>query len=286
MNEKIQATGCEKSPLDIRTFAYPVTARAKQKGGKRYDPEDIESQKKVGICTSISFTQNARKATGIPYNADFQYLLQKIYYDSKLPIGWKEGSSIFTAIRVGKNYGLLPERHWTHTTLEDRNLPYHEYIAKLRAIPMEEIERLLKLSANYKIKAYAKVPVTRDSMAQAIDESKSGIFARFVLGREWWTAPIEPLRKAFEKISGHAVTESNYDGGSFRIANTWGKNWADSGTAYHLLRNYAPTECWKVWYWDDVLPKKIEEKLESRESIIGKILNLIQQIISLLIKLK
>ena len=284
--KKNYPTGCEKSPLDVRTFtSSPITTYI-QKGGKRYLSKDIESQKKVGICTAIHFTQNACKATNIPFNADFQYLLQKIYYDSSLPIGWKEGSSIFSAVRIGKNYGLLPEKYWTHTTLEDRNLPYHEYIAKLRAIPMEEIERLIKIANKYKIKAYAKEKVTRDSMAQAIDESKAGILARFVIDNQWWNEPIEPLRRAKQAISGHAVTISNFDGGSFRIANTWGKFWADKGTAYYLLHDYMPTECWQVWYWDEEIPKEIEKKLESRRSIVGKILNLLQQIIILVVKLK
>ena len=67
--------GAFPSLRDIRTFAYPVTFYAKQKGGKRYEKKDIESQINVGICTAIHLTQNARKAIGIKYCADFQYLL-------------------------------------------------------------------------------------------------------------------------------------------------------------------------------------------------------------------
>ena len=276
------STGCEKSPYDVRTFASPVMAYVKQKGGKRYNPKDIESQKKVGICTGISKTQKARKEKEMKFSADFQYLCQKKYYDKN----WKEGSSIFHALKVAKNIGLLPEEEWTLTTLEDRKLPYHEYIKKLQSLNTVEFNRLIKIANKYKIKAYAKVPVTRDAMAQAIDDSNSGILARFVIGKEWWTPPIEPLRKPVKKISGHAVTISNFDGGSFRIANTWGDEWATGGTAYFLLRKYAPTECWKVWYWDDKLPKKIEKKLESREAIVGQIFDLLQKIILLVVKLK
>ena len=274
--------GSLPSPFDLRTFGSKTTTNKKQKGGERYKPEDIESQKKVGICTSISLTQNTRKATKRKYSAEFQYLLQKKYYDGN----WSEGSSIFHALKVAKNFGLLPEKYWIHTTYADRNLPYHEYIAKLKAIPDWEIKRLIKIANNYKIKAYAKVPVTRDAMAQAIDGSKAGILARFVIGSEWWRKPVEPLRKPIKPISGHAVTESNYDGDSFRNANTWSYLWADGGTAYFMLNDYKPTECWRVWYWDEEVPKEIQKKLGSRESIIGKIMNLIQQIVLLVLKLK
>ena len=294
-NYKMPATGALKSPLDVRTFSYPTKTYNKQKGGKRYDTADIENQSKVGICTAIHLTQNAKKATGIRYSADFQYLMQKKYFDANTSIGWKEGSSIFHALKVAKGIGLLPEKDWKWTTQADRNLPYHEYIKKLQTVPENEIARLILIANKHKIKAYSSIPVTRDAMAAAIDNSKAGILARFLIGQEWWTDKngnrtweknaIQPLRKSKKVISGHAVIESNYSGNSFRIANTWGPEWADLGTAYYLLREYSPTECWIVWYSEEELPHEIIVQLESRASIVGKILNLIQQIIRLVQKL-
>ena len=64
-------TGAHESKKDIRTFAYKAVPGA-QRGGKRYDSDDIEDQYTVGICTAISLTQNARKALGIQFSADFQ----------------------------------------------------------------------------------------------------------------------------------------------------------------------------------------------------------------------
>lgn len=71
-----RATGAGESPYDLRTFAY-VPSGIPNKGGKRYSPSDIEDQHRVGICTAISTTQNARKALGTKFSADFQYLMQK-----------------------------------------------------------------------------------------------------------------------------------------------------------------------------------------------------------------
>jgi len=270
------STGAEKSPYDLRTFSYEPTLGAK-KGGVRYKAKDILDQSKVGICTSISLTQNARKATGKDYSADFQYLLQKLHVGN-----WDEGSSLSTALKVARNIGMLPEKHWTHTTFADRKLGYTKYVKKLQAVTPAEIERLKKLCV--KIKAYAKVPVDRDSLSNAIDESKAGVLARFDLGSEWWRNPIEPVRPPKKVISGHAVTLSNYDGGSFRIANTWGDDWADLGTAYHLLHQYSPTEAWLPYY--NEVPEFIEVKLDNRTALMGKLLDALQTLLALLQKNK
>lgn len=274
-NKRIYAAGAEKSPYDLRTFSYKPD-KANYKGGTKYEPEDIEDQSRVGICTSISLTQQARKATGIKYSADFQYLLQKKFVDGN----WNEGSAIFSALKVAKNFGMLPEKYWKHTDQNDRNLTYSKYIKKLQAVTDEEIKGLLDKCE--KIEGYAKVAINRDLLANAIDESEAGLLARFVIGKEWWTAPIEPLRGANNPISGHAITESNYSGNSFRIANSWGSDWADGGTAYHLT-NYMPTEAWIVYYKEST--PNIDAQKEARATTVGKIMDLLQQVIALLPKL-
>jgi hypothetical protein len=275
---KQYGTGAEESPYDIRTFTYVPSPQPKL-GGKRYSKKDIEDQHKVGICTAIATTQNARKALGIKFSADFQYLLQK-----KLQGNWDEGSSLSWALKIAKNVGFLPEKEWTFTTEQDRKLPYIKYIKKLQAVSDADIEKLKKRAEKYKILAYAKVPVDRDLMAQAINESDAGILTRYAIGREWWTKPIEPLRPPKEVISGHAVTDSNYDGDSFRIANTWGTDWADWGTAHRLHDTYKPTEAWIVHY--NKVPETIQRQIDSREAVLGKILDGLQEIIKLYQKLK
>jgi len=268
------STGANRSLYDIRTFSY-IPTKANIKGGLRYEPEDIEHQHSVGICTAIHLTQNARKALGLKFSAEFQYLLQKKYLDKN----WDEGSSIFNALKVGTTYGFLPADKWTVTTEQDRLLPYNKYIKKLQAVSDKDIEKLLEISKNYKLTGYAKVPTSRDDMANAIDEAVAGILVRFEVDSKWWTAPIEPLRPPLQAISGHAIIESNYNGNSFRVANTWGKDWADKGTAYHTT-NYLPTEAWIPYY--DPLPDPIEKQKQNRATIIGQIMDLLQKIIALL----
>lgn len=273
------ATGANESPYDIRTFAY-VPSGIPKAGGKRYLPKDIEHQHKVGICTAISTTQNARKALGKKFSAEFQYLMQKKFFDKN----WNEGSSLSSALKVAQKIGFLPEVYWTFTTEADRFLSYDKYIKKLQAVSDADIERLRLYAAKYKITAYASVPVDRDMMAQAINESDAGLLTRYAIGNEWWTGKVEPLRAPKVVVSGHAVTDSNYDGDSFRVANQWGTDWADKGTAYRIHKDYRPTEAWIVHYGK--APEVVEKQLADRKKILGSILNGLQEIIKLYQKLK
>jgi len=216
--------------------------------------------------------QNAQKALGAKFSPEFQYLMQKKFHDKN----WDEGSSITAALKVAKNIGFLPASAWTFTSVEDRKLPYYKYIKLLQVISDEDIAKMVALAAPYKIKAYAAVPTDRDSMAQAIDESKAGILCRYVIGSEWWTPPIEPIQPPKISISGHAVTDCNYNGDSTRTANTWGVDWCDKGTGYHLNRQYRPTEAWIPYY--NFVPVTIQKQLLSRTTLKGKVLDIIHGI--------
>lgn len=272
-------TGAHESPKDIRTFAY-VPSNAPQKGGTRYAPEDIEHQHTVGICTAISLTQNAAKAQGKKYSAEFQYLLQKKFIDGN----WDEGSSILSALKVAKNYGLLPAELWTYTTEADRKLPYNQYIDKLKNVDITS----LMGKTEHVLQAYASVPIDLTNIKNAINESASGILCRFNIGEEWYTSvygqpswsptDIEPLRPPKTAISGHAITGSNFDGGSVRNANTWGATWCEGGTAYYLFKDYQPTEAWIPYYQ---APDHVIKQLQQRVSLLGQIADLLQTLINL-----
>ncbi len=271
MAERIYATGGDASIIDLRDFSF-IPTKANKKGGERYQPEDIEDQHSVGICTAISLTQNARKVYGVDFSDDFQYLLQKLEIDGN----WNEGSSARSALKVGVKFGFLPQSEWKHTTIEDRKKGYNYYIKKLQSVSREEIERLKTIAAKTKLAGYANVPVDRDKIAQAIDESKAGVIARFVIGNEWYRQPIEPLRPPKNPISGHIVTICNYDGNSFRIPNTWGADWADKGTAYFSLLTYQPTEVWIPYYQE--MPVVIDNQREQLLTVIA----LLKKLVSLL----
>jgi hypothetical protein len=269
--------GALNSPIDVRTFTYTAQpTKANWSGGKRWLVKDIDDQSKVGICTGMSLSKYATKVYKVKMSPEFQYLCQKKFYD----MNWDEGSSAFHALKVGKDIGFLPESEWKFTKKKDRDLPYHEYVKKLQAVSDKDIEKLKKKAAKYKLLAYAYVAPERDLMANAIDNSEYGIITRYVLGNEWWTEPLQPLRPAKNPVSGHLVTDTNYAGNSFRIANHWGTDWADKGTAYRIHSQYKPTECWIPYF--KKLPDTVAKQIEKRKSTYGKVMDMVQKLLVLI----
>jgi len=255
MNYETLGTGADESIKDPRTVEHlPDMAYPLIKGGSEYSVLDIEHQHAVGICTAISRVQLRQKQMGKRYSPDFQYLLQKKYFD----FNWNEGSSILSANKVAKLYGFLPYDLWTHTTENDRFLPYNEYIAKLEAVPLDEILRLLKLCID-PIAGYAAVNVSDpQAIAKAVIDSpkQAGILCRYGCQKNWWTSikgvaswlakDIDPLRYAPE-TSGHAIILASFDYTSDiiqKLANTWGTLWCLDGSAHINWSNYKMNEAW------------------------------------------
>jgi len=202
MNKERQfGLGALKSPFDLRTFTY-VPDKANQKGGERWLPEDIDHQHRVGICTAISLTMRAQKKYGIKFSPDFQYLMQK-----RAENNWTEGSSISTALAIGKNVGFLPLDEFPIKE-SDRNLSYAEYILKLQAIPQTDIDKYVAIAAQYKLKAYANIPVTRDNLANGID-GEGSLLIRMEVGEEWWVPKMVVVN----------ITQDEYDAWKSGIIN-------------------------------------------------------------------
>lgn len=259
------------------------------KAGYNYTPEEIGHQHKEGICTAIHLTQNASKALGIKLNADFQYLLQKKYYDCNASIGWDEGSSILHALKVAKNFGFLPESEWTWTTEKDRLLPYNAYISKLKAIPEDEIQRLIKLCSDYKIDGYAQVAYQDpQAIAKALQASRSGLLCMYIVDEQWWTPSwlekdINPLRAPKTNLSGHAIIMESLDytkGFDQVLVNTWGTTWNRGGKGDINWSNYKMRECWIPYYG------MTEVELQDLKKTLASKISLLQKIVELLIKLK
>lgn len=279
-------TGARKSPYDPRTIKHDRTLAAPLvKGGVVFDPKDIEDQRTVGICTAISLTMNAGRVYGKKFSADFQYLLQKKYYDK----AWFEGSSIFYALKVGKNFGFLEAKDFPYITEADRDLPYSEYAAKLQAIPDSEITRLLSL-CTHKLTGYAQVDVSDPQfIAKAINDSKAGIIVRYDVGNEWWTpswknSDLEPqgyMRPPAIVVSGHAVGSTYFDYSTLPLTttpNSWSALWNDYGNGHFNWNTYKMTEAWIPYY--DFTPTIPDTTLIM--SIQLKLIDLLRSMIRLL----
>jgi hypothetical protein len=255
---EFKATARE-SEYDPRTYVHDMaTSTVYTTGGKSYEPSDIENQWAEGICTAISLVQNAEKAVGKKYSPDFQYLLQKKYFD----MDWQEGSSIFSSLKAARKYGLLPLEKFTdsqgtpYIIESDRLLQYQKYIEKLQTIPDAEIQRLLGLCEK-KITGYAMVDVsTKENIAHAIESSASGILCRYTVTTRWWSPSwnekdISPLQGDGNVVGGHAISAISYDyvTNTFqKLANTWGTLWCDKGKIDVDYSKYKMTEAWIPYY--------------------------------------
>lgn len=275
------STGANASPYDIRNFKYEGVY-TNQVGGYKYLDKEILDQSKVGICTSISLIENANKSLGTKYSPDFQYLLQKKYFDRN----WDEGSSIFSALKMAKTFGFLPKKYFDkYIKQEDRDLPYYKYVKKLQSISDLEITELLT-KCEKRLVAYESVPIKRDSLASAIDNSSAGILVRFNIGEKWWKPswkekdinPLQPTTQGI--ITGHAVTTCYFFGELFTLANSWGKEWCRNGSADFFLSQYAPTEAWIPYY--DIMPDSVQKKIDKQKTIMYKTIEVLQKMISIL----
>ena len=261
-----KAFGALPSPKDSRTVIHKLDMAVIPpiKGGYDYLPTEILDQHSIGICVAISIVQNVQKINGKKYSPDFQYLLQKKFYD----LNWDEGSAIINALKVGVKYGFLPANLWTITTEADRELPYAQYIAKLQQVTDVTIQNLLALCVD-KIPGYASVDVSSStSIASAIIESQAGILCRYSVGDEWYTdihgnitwdasklCPITPRNPA---TGGHAINMEKYNYTVFLEqfqANTWGTEWCPtSGICYTNWNTYKPTEAWLILNTPPIIP--------------------------------
>jgi len=265
--KEILNSGGAPSPNDYRTITheYPTLARPYTRGGITYFPGDIEHQHKVGICTAISLVQNVQKALGKKYCPDFQYLLQKKYFDAS----WEEGSSIFSALRAAIKYGFLPRIDSPFQDESIRSLSYDKYIERLQSISDADFRMLLS-KCEKKLTGYAKVDTsTPDNIAHAIDNSDAGILCLYSIGKEWWTSPtngfsswnpsdINPLRAPKVQVSGHAISAVSYDftlATNGVLANTWGRDWNKNGCGDINFDGYKMIEAWIPYY--GLVPNRI-----------------------------
>jgi peptidoglycan hydrolase-like protein with peptidoglycan-binding domain len=262
----MNAFGAIRSKYDKRTLIHDTTvvkALPLTTGGMIYPPEDIENQRKVGICTAIDITNQASKFYGKKYSADFQYLIQKSLVDGN----WIEGSSVFSALKTANKYGFLPAELFPITE-KDRIDTYANYLNKLQNLS-GQISYLLTKCEN-KLAGYAQLPYKDpQSIATAINDNPTGIQCMVLVGKEWYTdeqgivtyapALIDPIRPPKIVISGHSIKATYFDFTANQwplYANTWGTDY-DLGGNCHI--GYTPIEAW-IPYFTAVPPTSVPFK--------------------------
>jgi hypothetical protein len=251
-SEKDNRTIKEKSSL-LDYFSFP------KDGGKAIKLECILDQHRVGICTAISNIEIVYDRTGIRYSEDFQYLLQKKYFDG----GWFEGSSVFNSIKASHKYGYLRKEIFDQFFQRNPNEDYANYSARLKSIADNETMMTdLLARCEKKMQGYTKLDNTLPAIAKAIDDTENGVLARFTCGWSWfyklingvtrncWDGEViepisEPVALSTFPITGHAVSLPFYKMGGLFVGNSWGIGWCKDG---HANIDYMPTEAYKLYF--------------------------------------
>lgn len=275
--------GADVSETDKRTVKEQISVLDKfsalftfpKEGGKKIKPECILDQNKVGICTAISNVQGVYDRTGKRYSEDFQYGLQKKYFDG----AWYEGSSVFNSLRASKKYGYLPKHIFDSYFVRDPNEDYNSYSTRLRGIfDNENLLAKLLTQCEFPLLGYKQITdLSLTSLATAISDVDNIVIARYTCGRSWfyktisgimyncWSGEtIEPIEEPVSTptfpVTGHALTLVLFNKLGLFLANTWSALWCGDG---HAIINYYPTEAYKMYFknWDDQwkLPVKKSE---------------------------
>lgn len=263
-NKNYLIHGAIESPKDSRTIKEPKVSLLAyftfpKDGGREIKPECILDQNRVGICTSISLVELIFDRTSKRFSEDFQYLIQKKYYDK----GWFEGSSVFNAIKAGYDVGFLPKEIFDQYFQRDPNENYDSYSSRLKQIADNEtLMKELLAKCEKVIQGYTNIGTSLVALAKAIDDTENGVLARYTCGWSWfykyvngilhncWNGesiePItEPVATPTFPITGHAVPMPVYKMAALYVGNTWSKLWCADG---HSKIDYLPTEAYKVYF--------------------------------------
>lgn len=234
-----------------------------------YKNTDILHQRKIGKCTASAIIQLVNKKHKKKFSDDFQYLLQKKFYDKN----WEEGSSLAAGCFIGKNYGFLPIDNFPSITDAEPGITYPQYVEKLKQITDEEINRLIAISKKYRLKGYAVVDESsKEAVAKALSDSEVGLYCRYEVTPDWYTdekgivtwdfARISPLRNNGRVLSGHAIGATGYNYTTpdrvYRLTNTWGATYGDTGSVYANHSVVAMKEA-RILYFDSV-PENVQPK--------------------------
>lgn len=256
--------GADESPKDSRTIKEPKVSflayfSFPKDGGKAIKPECILDQNRVGICTAISNVQLVFDRTGKQYSEDFQYLIQKLYYDKN----WNEGSSVFNSIKASYDLGYLPKTIFDKYFVRDQNENYNTYITRLKTIAYNDaLMKELLAQCEKVMQGFTNIGVSLPAIAQAIDDADNGVLVRYTCGWSWfyklingltyncWSGDIiepitEPIATPTFPITGHAVSLPVYKMAGFFAGNTWGRLWCSDG---HAKMDYLPTEAYKIYF--------------------------------------
>jgi Papain family cysteine protease len=216
----------------------------------------VASQGNFGTCVAWSVGYYTR--TGM--NA-----IQQQLSSSQIAAANRQGSpkDLFWAIPAGKKGTKCEGTHFQYAldVLQQRG------VATVATVPYQNLgdcssqpsSSWTAEAANFKIKSYREVALNVTAIKEKLAEDRMVMFAAFVTDAfsRWKGSSVMTSSAVLDGSSrgGHAMTIVGYDDArkAFRIVNSWGKDWGDSGFAwldYNLMTNSQFTHSLFVAYSD------------------------------------
>ncbi|MGI6150353.1 MAG: C1 family peptidase [Christensenellales bacterium] len=221
------ATGALQSPPDPRDFRLAAAAIRELPKKHMQEMPPVIDQGKVGNCVAQACCYASKAANGPDFDPNWVYGRRK-ETDYQGP-GWYLRLALKTLLKEGN----VP---WTgQEPLEVEDV--QKYVKKHEA-------RLLALARDYKIEHYARLA--------SANEIKTALLAGM---RVVFSAPItsfEPdqeglFRCTINEHGGHAMSVWGYDGELFRVQNSWGRDWGQSGRCWMLAEDILRwNDCWAI----------------------------------------
>lgn len=245
--------GAFKSPPDYRDLpASAVLGTTPLPDKYMLDIETLPrwNQKLIGSCTGHAGGKLKQYLDFKELNMIAALSPRFLYAMAKCEDGFgPEGTYPRLIAKTLKNYGCATEK----TVPNNCDLTHEEYVYKRKRenIPKEAFDE----AREFKIEGYA-FPSAKDAeeLKRSIKE-KGGAMLLMRIGKEWWSptyyaADLTPLKPPANVVSGHEIFLCGYEQvgnrTKFFILNSWGEQWADSGTA---------------WFWFDEQKSFIEEAI-------------------------
>lgn len=239
---------------------------------------DLCNQRKLGICTQCSARMVVEEGfkDGVRLSEYWGYLIQKTMFDD-IDYGYHfEGSSIFTALKAAKTYGI-PEQSIESKYPLKTDGTYAEFMDNFRKVYGGKIpSEIIKNAEKHKIPGYYAVRVDPNAIAREIASGKV-LAVRLTVGENtyrardgrvsWSEADLLPLRAPTKVEGGHAMAANEYkgldDNQLITGPNSWSKAWGKDGYYYFVFKDQKGffTEAWAI----GEIPQRIIEEVKKDE---------------------
>lgn len=207
----------------------------------KYAPKRL-NQGKQGSCVAWASAYAARtilhsRETGenpdkIAFSPSFLY--------NQIKLDGCQGSYLPDAMKKLQNGGVLPLTEFPYDDSSCDNTPRGQDLAEAKEFTIDGYNRLTMGGDDHAVDMLAIKQNLSQGAPVVIGMMVGGTFMREMEGQEVWIPQADDYN--MRNFGGHAMCVIGYDdyfeGGSFRVMNSWGENWGDRGMFWLRYKDF------------------------------------------------